>query len=512
MSITPRTAFLALLLTFILAAPAQAEITIPVNDNNTGVFDQPSAVLDGATVRTAFIGDVAASGVFKIYYSAVNGSANFQNLALVRDNTVILTPATAVDNAAAPNDPYYDARHPKILMRSLTQAVILFQARPTAVDNVYRPYIALLTFSGNSVSSISVRRILFPAGFLDTVDIEDLSFGIATTGNTARMAFSAKAEIGAPGTFQVYFARVGLDNAMVVGAPILLSSIEGTDGLRPLPSLRLDTLNRAHIAWAANNDPAGSGPVYYALVKETNGVDNNVIQATPVLARGLRWGFPSAHVFNNSSIVVLAADETVPGQAGNIGFININPDADDQDGDPVQVAVNTTFVITPPGELILPDQFKLYHPDSFLDSGGRVHMAGYGLDNTLCYYLAFQLITTSPYFDVITVPTQVGTGSTEYPVELAGDYTRAAFVYMNIGRAVAFWSGRTGTANRNLDVSAVTSSVILTPEDESGCSMVSNPRPAEGSRAASASFIFLPAVILAVRRFCRRFRGRKFEG
>ncbi len=508
MSRFPRAVYAALLLSSLLAGIAGAEITLPVNDNNTGVFDQPSAVLDGSTVRVAYIGDNTASGVYKVFYAAVNGNANFANLSLVRDATVILTSPTVLDNTGSGgNSAYYDARHPKILMRSATEAVILFQAKPTATDTVYRPYIARLTLSGVTVTAVSVKQMIFPTGVLDTVDIEDLSFGIVTSDNTARIAFDTKATIAAAGTFQVYFARVGLDNSTVVGTPIQLSSLTGTDGLRPLPSLRIDTGNREHVAWAANNASSGPAPVYYAMLKETNGIDNRVISATQVLAGVYRWSFPSLQVFNNSSIVVVAADNT-GGQGGNIGFINFNPDADDQNGSPVQVATNTAFFVTPPGELILPDEFNLYHPDATMDSDGRIHVAGYGVGGTRSTYFAFHLISTSPFFEMLTPRTQVGFGSQEYPGEIAGDYTRASFVYMTSGKAVVFWSGTNG-ANRNLDVTTAATTSIVSPAQESGCSMVADPHSGEHGRMAGAAFLFLPAAILAVRRISRRSRNAR---
>jgi hypothetical protein len=500
-----RAVLAGILLIAVLSGTAAAEITLPVNDNNTGLFDQPSVTMDGATARIAFIGDNTASGVYKVYYAAVNGNTNFANLSLVRDNTVLLTSATAVDNSTSPNDAYYDARHPKIAMRSSTEAVILFQAKPAVSDTVYRPYIAKLTLSGNTVTSISVRKMIFASGVLDTVDIEDLSFGIVTSDNSARIAFGTKSAIGASETFQVYFARVGLDNATVVGTPIQLSSLTNSDGLRPLPSLRLDTVNRAHVAWAANFGSSGPAPVYYAMVKETNGVDNRVISATQVIGGGFRWGFPSVQVFSNSSIVVLAADETVSGQAGNIGFINFNPDADNQDGTPVQVATNTAFFITPPGELILPDEFNLYRPDAFLDSSGRIHMTGYGVGGTRCTYYAFHLITTSPFYEIQTTRSQAGFDSLEYPREISGDYTRAAFGFLSSGKVIVFWSGglTSGGSIRNIDVSTVATTAIVTPSEESGCSMVADPRSGERGRIAGAAFLFLPAVVLAVRRISR---------
>lgn len=501
-----------MLIAFAFAGTAGAEITLPVNDNNTGVFDQPSVAINGSTAHVAFIADNTASGVFRVFYAAVNGNANFANLSLVRDNTVIITSQVAIDNATAPNDAYNDARHPKIRMRSSTEAVIVFQARPAALDTVYRPYIARVTLSGTAVTRVSVRRIAFPAGVLDATDIEDLSFGIVTTDNSARIAFGTKSAIGAAETFQVYFARVGMDNATVTGNPIQLSSLAGTGGLRPLPSLGLDALNRSHVAWAADNAASGASPVYYAMIKEISGADNRVISATQVIGGGFRWSYPSAQVLSNSSIVVLAADNSAAGTPGNIGLVNINPDADNQDGSPVQVANNTTFFLTPPGELILPDDFKFYNPDAILDTAGVIHMAGYGVGGTRSVYMAFRLISTSPFFEIVTSRAQAGFDSQEFPREdIPGDYTRAAFGLLG-GKAIVFWSGSlaAGAVNRNIDVSTVATTTPVVPSEESGCSMVAHPRAGERGRMAGAALLFLPAAVLCARRMFRGLRnGRR---
>ncbi len=491
---------------------AGAEMTLPVNDNNTGIFDQPSVAMDGSKALVAYIGKNTASGDgYWVYFAAVNGDTNFANLSLVKDSAVILTSPVAVDNTGTGgNSSFYDARHPKIALRSSTEAVIFFQAKATDLDTVYRPYIARFTLTGNTATLASVKQVTgFPAGDLATGDIEDISFGIVTTDNSARIAFGNRSVIGTD-PFQVYFARVGIDNALVVGAPIPLSSLPATDGRRPLPSLRLDTLNRSHVAWAADNAfLTGPVPVYYAMIKETSGIDNRVISATQVIGGGFRWGFPSLQVFSNSSIVVLAADETVPGQAGNIGFINFNPDADNQDGSTVIVADNRNFFITPPGELILPDEFNLYRPDAVLDTSGRLHMTGYGAGGTRCTYYAFHLIATFPYFEILTPRAQVGFDSQEFPREITGDYTKGAFGYTS-GKAIVFWSGLIpGGTNRNLDVTTVGTITLPIPFKESGCSMVSDPCAGEGGRMAGTAFLFLPAIVLAIRRISRGSRSAR---
>lgn len=502
--------FAAFIMIAAFSGLAGAEITLPVNDNNTGVFDQPSVAMDGSTARIAYIGGSGPSGPFTVYYAAVSGGKDFANLLLVKDNTVMLTSPVAVDNTGTGgNSSYYDARHPKIALRSSTEAVILFQAKPTDLDTVYRLYIARFTLAGNTATLASVKQVTgFPSGDLATGDIEDISFAIVATDNSARIAFANRTVIGSD-PFQVYFARIGIDNSLVVGTPILLSSLTGTNGLRPLPSLGLDSLNRSHVAWAANNASSGPSPVFYAMIKETNGIDNRVISATQVIGSGFRWGFPSTHVFSSTSIAVLAADETTPGQAGNIGFVNFNPDGDNQDGSPVVVASNTSFFITPPGELILPDEFSLYHPGSFLDSSGRFHMTGYGVGGTRCIYFAFHMISTFPYYEMLTPPAQVGFDSQEYPREISGDYTQGAFGYIST-KAIVFWSGLIpGGTNRNLDVTTAATITLPVPFKESGCSMVSDPGVGEGGRMAGTAFLFLPAIVLAIRRISRGSRSAR---
>jgi hypothetical protein len=509
--------FAFLLLTAMFAGTAAAEKTLPVNDNNTGVFDQPSVAMDGSTAHVAFIGDNAASGVYRVFYAAVNGASDYANLSLAKDNTVILTSPVMIDNTGAGgNSPYNDARHPKIILRSSTEAVILFQAKTPASDTVYRPFLARLTLAQSSATLVSVKEMSgFPTGDLSAGDIEDLSFGIVTTDNTARIAFGARSAIPTSIPFHVYFARVGIDNASVVGAPLLLSSgdnntVTGSDGFRPIPGLKLDGLNRAHVAWVSNDNALGANSVYYGMVKETNGVDNLVIAATQVIGSGLRWGHPNLMVAGNSSILILASDESVTGVAGNVGIVNINPDAASQDGTAVRVATNTTFFLTPPGELILPDEFNLYRPEAFLDAGNRIHMTGYGVGGSRCAYYAFNLITTAPYYQIMTLRSQVGFDSPELPGALSGDYTKAAFGYIS-GKVIVFWSGLVpgGGTNRNLDVTAVPTVTHLVPANESGCSMVADPRAGERGRIPGTAILFLPAVFLAVRRVLARITHRR---
>jgi len=87
----------------LFAAAARAEKVFPVNDNNTGLFDQPSVAMNGSVAHVAFIGDNTGTG-YKVYYAAVNGAADFTNVLLQRDNTVILAPPATVDNTDIGND------------------------------------------------------------------------------------------------------------------------------------------------------------------------------------------------------------------------------------------------------------------------------------------------------------------------------------------------------------------------------------------------------------------------
>ncbi|MEK6778088.1 MAG: hypothetical protein AABY80_00335, partial [Candidatus Deferrimicrobiota bacterium] len=359
-----------------------------------------------------------------------------------------------------------------------------------------------LALANNVATLLSVLEVTgFPSG-----DIEDISFGIVTTDNTVRMAFANRSAISATTPFHVYFARVGLDNATVVGTPILLSSgddntITGSDGFRPVPSLRLDALNRSHIAWAANDSTRNSGGVYYALVKETNGIDNTAIGATEVLGTTRDWGHPSVLVSATNSVVVLAADEFIPGTAGAVGLVQVNPDAVTHNGLPVSIGTVRTFLLLGPAILLEP--FKLYRPEAFLDAKGRIHMTGYGTSGSTSTYYSFKLISVSPFAEFVTPPVPVGFN--EFPAERAEDYTKAAFEFLN-GKAMVFWSGLIpgSSANRNLNVTTVPAVVDVTPTQESGCSMVADPRAGERGRIPGTALLFLPAVILAVRRVLAR--------
>jgi hypothetical protein len=206
-------------------------------------------------------------------------------------------------------------------MFSSTEAVILFQAKPTASpDPTFALYLARLTLENNVVVNQSVRMVTGVSGFN-----EDISFGLVTSDSTARVAYAGRSVTS--GDFDVFYAKIALDTAAVTGTPgtpLLLSSVAGSTGFRPIPSLNLDSSDRAHVAWAANSASSTPNGVYYAMVNETNGADNVVIAATEVLGRSRKWGHPNVLVASTSSIIIVAADESLPEFAGNLGMVNIN--------------------------------------------------------------------------------------------------------------------------------------------------------------------------------------------
>jgi hypothetical protein len=194
-------------------------------------------------------------------------------------------------------------------MLSSTEAEILFQAKPTSSpDPTFALYLARLTLDNNMVVNQSVRMVTGVSGFN-----EDVSFKLVTADKTARVAYAGRS--ATTGDFDVFYARISLDNAAVTGTPgtpLLLSSVAGSTGFRPLPSLILDSSDRAHVAWAANSASSTPNGVYYAMVDETNGADNVVIAATEVLGRSRKWGHPNVLVDDTSSIIIVAADEILP--------------------------------------------------------------------------------------------------------------------------------------------------------------------------------------------------------
>jgi len=512
---------LAFAATVLLAAGARAEAIFPVNENGTGswVFDQPAVVANGAAISVAFVGDPTGSGLYKIYYAAVNPGADFTNKATVRSQ-VLLTPAVPIDNGSV----YTNARHPRIALRSATQLVILFQAIP-AGGTEYKLFRALLTLNNNALQAHQVSEIVDPLSGRMAGTLVDPSLGVVTTDNSLRVAYTDNT------TGNVFYARVGSDNAFLAGSPILLSGLPGTQGVKPLPRLLVDGFNNSHIAWAANNSTATPSGIYYAMVKQSSaGVDSLGIGATLVLYGGNRWGFPTLllPVTSTSAVLVLAADEPYgsTGIAGSLGVSLLSPYAVTQDGNPVNVnnvGANGSFFLSPPGGALLPSNFDVYRPETAIDGQNRLHVAGYGFlggpplnQGTYGRYYAMVVAfvtsaagVTGDVATMLSVPTPVGTGNISFSTEIPGDYTRPAFVHYS-GKAVLFWSGPdNGVAGaRNLYVTSALDSTDNASTEQSGCAMVDDPRRGEAERAPGALLLFLPAALVGLRKLARKAFAR----
>jgi hypothetical protein len=532
-----RTLFLLVIAATVgITAPARAEGIFPVNDNGTGnrVFDQPSVVANGTVLHVAFVGDNAA-GVFntdntvntslntRLYYAAINGGADFTNKLTTRAQ-VLVTPALAIDNAL-----FNQARHPQIALLSATELAILFQAIPS--DNPAagtKLFLARLTISNNAVTSRRVTEIRDAAGARIPGNLTDPSFGFVVSDNTLRVAFSSSPSLAAGSPYSdVYYARVGWDNALVVNGTILLNTAISA-GVSALPRLRLDGYNNSHIVWAAGNaDPTSVATIYYAMVHAVapSVVDNLAIGNTQVLIGGNHWGFPNILITGPSAVWILAADESPFGRstglAGPVGISEINPYAVTQDGNPVtvyNVGPDTSFFLNAPGQSVLSGDFDTYQPEVALDSQNRMNIAGYGFNswppnyNSSTpgkYYVmslgttASGVGTTSVFASMVTSPVSVGNGVAAFATQLPGDYTRPAFVHFS-GKSVQFWSGQDNvvTGARNLYVTSTFSPAD--PTKQSGCSMVDDPRRGEAERIPGAAVLLLPAAFLALRRAARK--------
>ena len=509
-----------------LAAGAWAEGIFPVNDAGIGnwVFDQPSVVANGTILHLAFVGDsdtgADSSPDTRIYYAAVNAGADFTNKLTTRSQVVVTAPV-AIENG----DAYTNARHPQIALRSATQVEILFQAIPVG-DTSYKLFLAVVTIENNAVKTHLVKEVQDPVSGRMAGNLVDPSFGLVAADNSLRVAYTDTST----GIGNVYYSRVGWDNAFLVGSSILLSSQPSSQGVQPLPRLRLDGNNDSNIVWAANNSTNTPTGIYYAMVRRIppSAVDNLAIGATQVLWGGYRWGFPNVLVLNPSNVWIFAADEPPIGSAGLAGSLaisQINPYAVIQDGNPVtvnNVGANTSFFLNPPGGSVLSSDFDAYRPEVDLDSQIRVHVAGYGFrgspplfQGTPGRYYVMSLGTTASgvgtsavFGSMIGSPVPVGLGDIAFAVQLPGDYTRPAFVRFS-GKSVNFWSGPDNVVAgaRNLYVTSTFSPPD--PTKQSGCSMVDNPRRDEGGRIPGAAVLLLPALLLAIRRAVRKaFGGR----
>jgi hypothetical protein len=519
-----------------IAATARAEAIFSVNVAGAGnwVFDQPSVVSNGTVIHVAFVGDNTAGPATtntRLYYAAVNGAADFANKTTTRAQVLVTAPV-AIDNGTA----YTDARHPQIALRSGTELMILFQAKPVGETN-FKLFLALVTINSNAVSKQQVKEVLNPASGRIPGNLLDPSFVPVASDNSLRVAYTDSLTGSFTGYGNVYYARVGWDNAFLVGSTILLSSQPSSQGVQPLPRLRLDGYSSSHIVWAANNSAGSPSPtgIYYAMVQTgpSGGVDNLAIGATQVLSGNIRWGFPNIVLVSATNVWILAADEPPIGStglAGSVGISQINPYAVTHDGNPVNVnnvGSNASFFLNPPGGSVLSSDFDAYHPEVALDSQNRVHVAGYGFrgdfplyQGTPGRYYVMSLGSTvtnsgtsSVFASMVTSPVSVGIGDVAFATQLLDDYTRPAFVRFN-GKAVHFWSGPddvlAGDAGpRNLYVtSTFSASDPPPPSSQSGCSMVGDPRRGEAGRIPGAAVLLLPAVLLAFRKVARKAFAR----
>ncbi len=522
MNLFRRTRYLLALAALLLSTSARAELIFPVNESGTGAFtfDQPTGVLDGSTVHVAFIGDAAGTGQFSLYYAAINGAADLTNQATTRAQ-VLITPAVAIDNGAA----YTDARHPRVQLLGPGQVVIVFQAIPAGATD-YKLFLALVTVANNAVQTQTVREITDPVTGRMAGRLIDPSFGLVVPERAARVAYTDNT------AGNVYCARIAVDNASLVGSPILLTPTAQTRGITPLPGLAVDSQNRTHIAWAANNALGTPSDIYYAMVHEAGAIDNLAIGATSILYGGFRWGFPSVLLPANNgiprtnSVLVVAADDPLEtsGLATTVGVAMVAPDAVTPDGNPVgpgNLISGQTFLVSPPGSSPLADTFSAYHPGAAIDSSNRVHVSGYGflapgnLGSAGSYYTMDLLgVTTAPITGyptteaVLSSPREpVGTGTLAYATTLPGDYTRTAFVHMNT-RAFLFWSAQDNVVSgaHNLYVTSALSSTDLVGAS-TGCSTVAGPGERNGE-IPWAALLLLPAVLLLLRRAARKALAR----
>lgn len=517
--------------TVALAGTAWAEGIFPVNDPGTGtwVFDQPSVASNGTVLHVAFVGDsdTGAEGVpdTRLYYAAINGSADFRNRATTRSR-VLLTAPVAIENG----DAYTGARHPQIALRTATELVILFQAIP-AGDTEYKLFRALVTIASNAVTAHSVAEIRDAAGARIPGRLTDPSFAVVTLDNTLRVAFSSFPSplVGGSTFSDVYYARVGWESARVINSTVLLTTQANSIGVSPLPRLRLDSNRFSHVIWAANNTTGTPTGIYYAMVHAVapSVVDNLAIGATQVLSGGNRWGFPNLLLTSNRNVWILASDETptggsTTGLATSMGISEVNPYAVTHDGNPVSannVPSNNLFFLHPPGGSVLSADFDTYHPEVTLDAANRMHVAGYGFRSDVPpfqgtpgrYYVMLSGIasaggTASIFASMVGSPVSVGIGDLAFATQLPGDYTRPAFIQFT-ERAVNFWSGPDNVVAgaRNLYVTGVS---LTDSSSQSGCAMVSDPRRGETGRIPGAAALLLPAALLALRRAARKAFGR----
>jgi hypothetical protein len=512
MTRTLRTTTLTLAFLLLLLGTSSAEKIVQINPG-PGRYDQPSAIANGATVHVAFIGAPTEFDPYTVYYAAVNGGSDFTNMTLTKDSVGFMaTPAVQViDNAgitASPGDNvYYDARHPRIALQTAEKIVIFFQAKESIVSTGFSLYRAQITLTGNAPTGIRVNRI----SGVTAGDLQDVSFGVVASDNTARLVYSVRPSSLSP--FDVEYARIALDNGSVIRTPIRLSTVPGSRGSRPVPNLRLDGANRAHVAWSADNLSTGTfadpAAIYYAMIKEFNPAtvaftDNAAIAATRVIHGYKRFSFPQVLVSSTSLIHVLASDEAGAGRPGSLALTNLNPEAALQDNASVNIGSNNNFLLNPPGEAFLPG-VELYRPEAWLDLGGRIHMTGYGNGSAGPLYFAATPLTASPYLNFLSGPSIVGNGSDAVCFELPSDYTKASFAFIG-GKGVVFWSGADNTATQSgtLNVTALPTINEWVNFNEKGCSAARGNRPGGAEAIVDLLMFALPLALLKFRSILKR--------
>jgi hypothetical protein len=520
MNRTSRRSALAVLAILLFAATASAELIVPVNGTGTGVFrfDQPSAVAYDSAAHVAFIGDADGSGACKLYYAAVDRDAPFRD-ADATQSDILRTAAVAIDNGSV----YEDVRHPQIVARSSGKLIVVFQGVPTgSADGKYKLFRALITVANNAVTSQIVDEIVDSSSAELSGNLVDPSFVFTSYDDTLRIAYVDN------DTSNVYYAKVGADNATVVGAPVLLSSLASSRGVQPLPRLKLDGDYCSHVVWAANNTSSTPTGIYYALVRNNGaGVqDNLAIGPTQVIYGNKRWGFPMLVVSNTKNIYVFGVNQPygVTGTSGSVAVSRLNPREVTWDGEPVNVnnaAKLYEFFVTTPGGVVFSSNFDAYQPDVYKDSRGYFHIASYGYYNTSTsqgtasryYVVSLDDLTDSDSSvsdpEIILYPLTVATGDESFGMQLDGDYTRAAFVHFD-RKAFHFWSGpdnvTAGASNVYVTYSIDTSN---SSGDSSGCSVAGNPPSGPAGRIPGAVALLLPAVLLLLRKAARKALARR---
>ena len=502
----------------LLASSAGAQMIFPVNNDGTGAFrfDQPSAAAHNSVAHVAFIGDSTGGGVFKLYYAAVHANAKaFENPATSRSD-VIDTPAVVIGDGL-----YASARHPRIAIRSDGNPVIIFQAIPNGGGSEYKIFRALITLSSNVVVSQTVEEILNQNSSRISGDLVDPDFQYSSSDQSLRIVYSD----ASASDQDVYFLRVNLNSNAAIQAPILLSSLPGTNGPKPLPRLALDNSRHAHVVWTAGNTttPAQANIYYSMVMNYTTG--NSVGIGATLIFSGRLWGFPCALVENNSSIYLFAADQmwadlSVP---GDLVFTMVNPSNVRKDGNPVDPS-NTSdysqFFRAYPGIRVLGGSFQAYNPEFFRDNHGNYHVSSYGsTDPTDFYYGAPGLYYAMDMYNLfhntsnqsprlLQTPVHVGNSSDfrSHGMQLTDDYTRPAFAYFT-NTALHFWSGPVGPANPGASNLYVTYTEDSGTGKESGCSAAAGKGASLGGAFPWEAALLFPALFILLRKISSSRKG-----